>query len=84
MRFRPLSRWIGSYTQAVDSMSDTELLSFRPLSRWIGSYTGAVALTIGAGYLFPSPLEVDRFLYTQNNYFSHRNFHGVSGPSRGG
>ena len=36
---------------------------FRPLSRWIGSYTNAAETTTVWDIVFPSPLEVDRFLY---------------------
>ena len=38
---------------------------FRPLSRWIGSFLIHKPKTIKAGLVvgFPSPLEVDRFLY---------------------
>ena len=37
--------------------------SFRPLSRWIGSYTDELPNYDEQDQWFPSPLEVDRFLY---------------------
>ena len=85
--FRPLSRWIGSYTSVVLQTIKPCQSSFRPLSRWIGSYTGIfitedkskkkVSVPSRGGQvlireikevklclkMFPSPLEVDRFLY---------------------
>ena len=36
--FRPLSRWIGSYTEDI-MLEQEKYKRFRPLSRWIGSYT---------------------------------------------
>ena len=36
--FRPLSRWIGSYTDIALNLHHWGFC-FRPLSRWIGSYT---------------------------------------------
>ena len=36
---------------------------FRPLARWIGSYTSTGDFLTGKRVMFPSPREVDRFLY---------------------
>ena len=60
--FRPLSRWIGSYT-LCQSIKSQWSECFRPLARWIGSYTVLRLKQNYATHKFPSPLEVDRFLY---------------------
>ena len=57
---------------------------FRPLSRWIGSYTNLdeFAKAIGRD-VFPSPREVDRFLYVLQSIRKLLE-EAVSVPSRGG
>ena len=60
--FRPLSRWIGSYTENKNDKNNC-YICFRPLSRWIGCST-QWSYVINQDFLkFPASLEVDRFLY---------------------
>ena len=46
------------FSQVVDP-------SFRPLARWIGSYTKEGTIMMNFIKKFPSPREVDRFLYQE-------------------
>ena len=59
--FRPLSRWIGLYLN-LKELTIKYTYCFRPLSRWIGLYPKVGWTIIGLVVLFPSPLEVDRFI----------------------
>ena len=64
LSFRPLSRQIGIYTVTeANPYNDGDC--FRPLSRQIGIYTFSYKRRkhMGVDTKFPSPLEVDRYLY---------------------
>ena len=110
--FRPLAGWIGCSTRNM-ALTDTHVLGafpaplevdrflykpanqllttskttrgFRPLSRWIGSFLIHKPKTIKAGLVvgFPSPLEVDRFLYEHAKTILASGAIFVSVPSRG-
>ena len=58
--FRPLSRYIGLYRCLTEDYSKYPN-SFRPLSRYIGLYLNMAFYTY-YDQLFPSPLEVYRFI----------------------
>ena len=62
--FRPLARQIGSYTNLTTQILNFTQASFRPLSRQIGIYTELLEMTDRELRAFPSPLEVDRELYS--------------------
>ena len=68
--FRPLSRQIGSYTHQVFHYDADLEEGFRPLARQIGGYT-PIFNTLNQIYSeFPSPLEVDRYLYKESAFYS--------------
>ena len=61
-QFRPLAGQIGSYTIWWMSILKSKFISFRPLARQIGIYTEPKE-DIFWSFLFPPPLEIDRYLY---------------------
>ena len=61
--FRPLSRWIGSYTTVLNDLLWFEPEFPSPLEVDSFLYNMKLVKTYKEMVEFPSPLEVDRFLY---------------------
>ena len=85
-RFRPLSRWIGSYTWDYDLQHTKNFKFPAPLEVDRFLYKMIINKKREQSETFPSPLEVDRFLYLYMKMkmdFNTTKLNGVSVPSRG-
>ena len=69
--FRPLSRWIGSYTNAAETTTVWDIVFPAPLEVDRFLYKVAWKRDFELSQKFPAPLEVDRFLYEIWNWQIH-------------